>query len=106
MRAGIFRVKWCVDQWFPCGISRRGVVSFDVSIANRGDRAPEIESVLCFEDRDIGIGYGHLHQSKQTRILAQASPRRAGELPHDGIKTLRAGDCPETRHLGLVAGAP
>src|SRR5215470_10174852 len=105
VRARIFRVKWSVDQWFPSSIPGGSVVAVNVSVADRSNGPPEIERVLRFEYGNVRIGHSHLHKSKQARILAQASPHCGSELTHDGIKTLGAGDRPETRNFGLFTGA-
>src|SRR5215470_2549924 len=103
MRARIFRMKWRVDQWLPACIPGGCVVAVDVSVADSGNRTPEIERVLRFEYGNVRVGHSHLHKSKQARILAQTSPRNGSELPHDGIETLRPSDRPETRGLCLFA---
>ena len=45
VRAGIFWMKWGVDQWLPAGVTDGSFIAVYIPVANCGYRAPEIESV-------------------------------------------------------------
>src|SRR5262245_40832769 len=55
----------------PAGTALRGIVAVLVAIADGGDGPPEVVGELGVPVGDDGVGYAHVEQRKQARIVGQ-----------------------------------
>src|SRR6478735_282573 len=51
VRARVFRVHWRIDKGQPRRITLRRVIPVIITVADGGDRAPEIIGIFSIEDR-------------------------------------------------------
>ena len=70
-------MKRSVDKRLPVGDPGGLVVPIQITVPDRGDRAPKIEDVFGVEHGDVGVSSGHFCESEEARILQQRSRRRA-----------------------------
>src|SRR5467141_3643055 len=104
MGARVFGMKRRVVDRQPIRLALGRRIAVDVAIADRGERAPKLVSVLGVHYRDYCILLGRREERQEARGIDNRHPLADGNLALERMGRERARQQPETGVFGLARG--
>src|SRR5256885_2051174 len=96
----------CCAKRLPGRNRLRRRIVVDVTVADRGDRAPELILVLGIEHGDVRIRLSGGHYRHESRAVDHRHVLAGDDLTRDWLIDRWPGSQPELGILGLPRGAP